>query len=44
MVSAIIDGLRPLGERWMALQERRYEHELNLEKATSMRHTYTPRL
>ena len=44
MVRAIIDGLRPLGERWMALQERRYEHELNLEKATSMRHTYTPPL
>ena len=35
MVRAIIDGLRPLGERWMALQERRYEHELNLERATS---------
>ena len=35
MVRAIIDGLRPLGERFMDLQERRYEHELNLERATS---------
>src|SRR2546426_7864532 len=35
MVKVIIDGVRPLGERFMALQERRFEHELNLEKATS---------
>jgi len=35
MVKAIIDGLRPYADRWMGLQERRYDHELNLERATS---------
>ena len=35
MVRAIIDGLAPLGQRFMALQERRFQHELDLEKATS---------
>jgi hypothetical protein len=35
MVKAIIDSLRPLGERFIGLQERRFEHELALEKTTS---------
>lgn len=35
MVKSIIEGLRPFGERYMALQERRFQHELDLEKAIS---------
>jgi len=34
MVGANSDGFRPLGEQWISIQARRYEHELNLEKAT----------